>query len=310
MPTKAVEDLLPKELPADIDKVLEDLSTIIKEVVSYGTHVLCWCANSGITGNEHAPLLLSFRHVLELLDAISVLIRKSCFEPTKLILRSIFETLLNMEYLLQSDFECRSRDFLYFHALQQKKSLQSILDYKKSQIQYIKNPIILKNLSTTFIKKVEREIGIFEKELDRPYIAESKKEYAAYKKKFRSNPGYWFSLRGGPHSISDLAEKLNKKERYIILYKEWSQLTHGTGVFQRKFQKAADGGTYFIQLRLPSDNDIIPSLSISFGLDAIRLLIGKYLPHKFSDMTRWYDAEIRSKYLALSEMYFPAESGQ
>ena len=300
MPTKAIESLLPKELPRDIDNVLAGLSVTIDEVVSYGTHVLNWCGNSGVTGNEHAPLMLSFRHVLEILDATSVLVRKSCFEPAKLLLRSVFETSLNMEYLLQSDFECRSRDFIYFLTLQQKKNFKSILEHKRKQVGSITNPIIQKKMSST-IKKIENEIGIIDKQLDRPYLAESKKEFAAYKKKYNSSPSYWFSLRNGPYSIANLAAALNKKERYLILYKEWSQLTHGMGIFRKKIQRAANGGIYFIQLRLPEDNDIIPSLSISFGLETIQLMIKRYVPQRILEMKCWYNTEIRKKLLALSE---------
>jgi hypothetical protein len=300
MPTNSIEELLPRDLSPDIQEVLSRLSGLIEETVNFGTYVFDWCVNSGATGNEHAPLMLSFRHVLEMLDAISVLVRVSCFEPAKLILRSVFETSLNMQYLVQSDFKCRSHDFIYYHTLHQKKSLHSILENKKKQIQSITDTGLLKKISFT-IKKIDNEIGIIDKQLDRSYLADSKNEYTAYKRNHKTSPSNWFSLRNGPQNIAELAEKLKKKESYLILYKKWSQLTHGTEIFQNKVQKASDGGTYFVQIRLPVDNDIIPSLAISYGLDTMRIMISKYVPAKIPNMNKWYETEIKKDYLALSE---------
>jgi hypothetical protein len=300
MPTNPIEDLIPRNLPSDIERVLASLSALIEETVNFGTHVLNWCSNSAVSGNEHAPLILSFRHILELLDAISVLLKKSCFEPCKLLLRSIFETLLNMEYLLKEDFVQRGKDFLFWNRIQYRKSLLSMYAFKTEQEKAASDPVLKSKLVST-IEKIKKEIQAVDKSLAHSSCTESRVEFERYKKSMKREPGYWYSLRNGPPNIAVLAEHLNKKERYLILYKEWAQFSHGINIFQGNISRAKDGGTLFTQIRLPRNNGTIVSLAISFGMESMRLMIRKYVKERRREMDEWYFKEIREGYLWVSE---------
>jgi hypothetical protein len=92
MPTKPNGDFIPRNIddPA-IQEILNQYSSSLEELVNFASHVAKWCAERIHGGEELAPLYLSFRHIFELIDAISVLVKYSCIDPCKILLRSVFE---------------------------------------------------------------------------------------------------------------------------------------------------------------------------------------------------------------------------
>ncbi len=80
--------------------------------MNFASHVAGWCAEKIHGGEELAPLYLSFRHIFELIDAISVLVKYSCIEPCKNLLRSVFESVLTVKYILEKDTDDRGTNFV------------------------------------------------------------------------------------------------------------------------------------------------------------------------------------------------------
>jgi hypothetical protein len=73
-------------------KTLGRFADLIQETVNFGTHVLEWELGSAPGGDETAPITLSLRHILELLDSVSINIRNACVDPCKLLLRGALES--------------------------------------------------------------------------------------------------------------------------------------------------------------------------------------------------------------------------
>jgi hypothetical protein len=113
MPTKPLIEFIPRGIEnSDIKPVLEHLTSLIDEIVNYGSHVFRWGIDSIRDGDENMPALLMYRHIFELIDSISVLVKNSSIEPSNIILRSLFESYLNYEYLFERDLKSRGLDFL------------------------------------------------------------------------------------------------------------------------------------------------------------------------------------------------------
>ena len=53
-----------------------------------------WDADKGRAGDENTPPLLFLRNIIELGDAISILIKNSSIDPAKPLLRSLLKILL------------------------------------------------------------------------------------------------------------------------------------------------------------------------------------------------------------------------
>jgi len=113
MPTKPNENFIPREIEnPEIQEILNQYSSVLEEIVNFASHVAKWCAEEIHGGEELAPLYLSFRHIFELIDAISVLVKYSCIAPCKILLRSVFESVLSVKYILEKDTEKRGMAFM------------------------------------------------------------------------------------------------------------------------------------------------------------------------------------------------------
>lgn len=121
-PREEVLDRARSDDNEELRQILEKLAGGIEETVNFGTHVFAWC-NEGAAGHsdEMAPLILSLRHVLQMFDAVSILIREGAIEPCNHHLRSAFESVLTIKYILQQNLEKRAMAFMVWHVHQRKK---------------------------------------------------------------------------------------------------------------------------------------------------------------------------------------------
>ena len=141
--TQPVNEILPKQIDLGLQQILDDFSLNIDEVVNYGTHILKWLLDfSKGNGDENLPLTMFFRDMLEKADSISILVKNSSIDPSKVILRSLFELHLFIEYLNEKYFTDRSMSFIVWHT---KDKLKINRSFKKGSQEY-------KNLS----KQVEK----------------------------------------------------------------------------------------------------------------------------------------------------------
>ncbi|QHV99304.1 DUF5677 domain-containing protein [Spirosoma endbachense] len=107
MKTKPVENVLP--LSVEAQTVMDVYSDAIHEMVCRGTHIFAESlkrnkSKETITEIDIAAPLL-FRHILELMDAISVQVKSGVIVPCKVYLRAIPEVVVSLEYLLRENTE-------------------------------------------------------------------------------------------------------------------------------------------------------------------------------------------------------------
>ena len=121
MPTKPLEKLLYRELSKVAAKdVIEIASPLLQELVNFSTNAFARSASSsdGNTDEDLAVLIL-YLHVIEMTDAVEILVSQSCPAPAQTLLRSSFEATLYLEHILEkeSDYVRRSLSWLvgYVH---------------------------------------------------------------------------------------------------------------------------------------------------------------------------------------------------
>ncbi|MGA2587182.1 MAG: DUF5677 domain-containing protein [Candidatus Aminicenantales bacterium] len=306
MPTKPINEFIPREIDnPEVRSILVHISSLIEEVINYGSHVFRWGMDSIKEGDENVPAFLMYRNIFELIDSISVLIRNSCIEPCNILLRSLFESLLNINYLFEKDLKSRGMDFLVW------KRHKKILSYRRFDpkddlyIQYEKKKAkdkILKYMPSGVIPDIEERIEKLKKLFELPSYKESSDEYERIKSTKGKPPRHWYSMHGGSNDVCQLAEHLGFPALYEILYRSWSELVHGTDIMEDKFSIEGPGVVSFSQLRLPSEVPSIARMTITFGLAAIRTLTDHYMPERAKENAEWYLKEIKDSYLNLNSI--------
>jgi len=307
MPTEPLLEFIPRGIEnSDIKAVLEPLSSLIDEVVNYGSHVFRWGADSIKDGDQNMPALLMFRHIFELIDSISVLIRNSSIEPGNIILRSLFESFMNFEYLFEKDFTSRGMDFLVCSRHKEILSLRRFdpKDEMHAQYEAMKaKDKISKDIPANPVTDIAERIERIKKILELPAYKESADEYDKVKAAPKGKtPKHWYSMHGGPKDACQLADYLAFPAQYDILYRSWSELVHGTDILKGKITYEGPGLVSFSSLRMPPEAPFVALMTITFGLSTIRLFTKHYIPEKISDNADWYQKEIRGPYMNLNKI--------
>lgn len=295
--TEPINEIHPKTPYPEINAILKYFSDSINEVVNYGTHLLKWIAESPSQGDQKLPTIMFFRSLLEKADSISILIKNSSIDSSKIILRSLFETHLSISYLNENYTEDRSMAFLVWNSKNIIKANRAFIkgnqEFKELQSRVEKdgNFLTVEDLENLPSAKpiIDTQLSL----LNKPEYKRVEKEYERTKKLIK-NPS-WYSLFNGPKSIEQLAKDLNMSTFYPLLYRPWSGSVHGTDIINGKIAKnensvEADGkvGASIIQLRLPTDSQQVTAFTLIFLFMTYKELIEKIIPDKRQDYFKWY----------------------
>ncbi len=272
--TKPIKDLLPDLDNKGLQDILNGFSYVLKEVINFSTHIFKWGKQlKDKDGDELLPIFLSYRHILELLDAISLLIEKGSTEPCKLLLRGILESTFNILYILKNDTEVRSKCFIVWYQKRKLKYLDSFnpeTNAGKDFFEQLKVDFFAGNNPELFIiNNTGEQKTLITKQFQKEKYKNISDEYEAKKKH------NWYSLYNGPRNLQELAKVLNLYSLYHILYKQWSEAIHGTDIFSGKMSRDENGLAAITQLRYFEHAQTVTSISIALYLKVSRSLSEK-----------------------------------
>ncbi|MDT0555266.1 DUF5677 domain-containing protein [Constantimarinum sp. W242] len=105
---KPLDDLLPLERDPYLIKVQNHFSDLLNQVIYYGTNIVELDTKVKREGKDNNVPTLFLRNILEISDSISILIRNSSIEPSKILLRSLIENSLSLAYMLEKNEKQRA----------------------------------------------------------------------------------------------------------------------------------------------------------------------------------------------------------
>jgi len=208
MPTEPHHSILYPDLSkAEARDVIEIASPLLRELVNYASSALLRCATStsGKVDNDIATLAL-YRHIIEMTDGIEVLLSQACSNPVVPLLRSSFEAVLSIEYILETeeDYVHRSLSWLvgYVH---KRLDMYERLEFSTSKGKEFRNAIaddkMLPHLKlpSTFAAAAGQARTNLKPMLTKPHIKAIQEEYC----RFARRPN-WYRLFGGPANLREL----------------------------------------------------------------------------------------------------------
>lgn len=301
--TRPIQDIHPKDIEQnEISELLKQFSDIVSETVNHGTHILKWEVTEATGSDENIPIAMMLRHILELTDAVSILVEKSSIDPCKTLLRSILETLLQLEYILESNTKERALSFLVWHYHKEIMLAKKLTPTDPSYTQLVQK--IQADKSTTsgitppVINNLADHIDNLEKILQLPLYATSEAEYQrliAAGSKVKN----WYQLFGNINNFEQLANHLNRQALYEVLYRGWSGPTHGTDIIQSKLSKSANGQGEIVQIRFVKDAQMVTHYAVTLGLMAYQIMVDKRIVKHKIENAQWY-LTISKAYLQLA----------
>lgn len=282
MPTKPLHSILYRELSVVAARdIIEIASPLLRETVNYATNVLGRCATAVSGKEEHAVLLLLYLHMIEMTDTVEILISRSCPTGAKLPLRSSFEALLSLEYILETDYERRCLCWLAQFMHERMKVYESFdpSTTRGKELQALQARDVW---STELPNPPEfpRFLENYRRRLAEPKYRAIESEYA------RGKLRRWYQLFGGPSNLCDLARHLDRGAQYECLYRRWSSITHAIEPARFLFT-AADGTQKLRALRDPSDTGNVATFASRYIVDATRLVLRRLRPGEERGFAEW-----------------------
>lgn len=298
MPTDPFESILYRDSAiANAKPLIEIAGPLLRELVNYGTNALVRCATS-TQGKENEDLaaLSLYRHILEMTDGVESLISQACAIPSIPLVRSSFESLVSLEYIIENDadYVTRSLSWLvgYTH---QRLEMYELLDPSTGRGAEFQRSIqkddSIRSLSLPPKSTIARAINKLNNLL-------SDSQFAAVNQDFFNLQGRkaWYRLYGGPNTLRDLAHRVGRSALYDFMYRYWSRVTHAQD-FAPFIARTAQGEGAIRSIRDPQELKNVASFSATIMLAGTRRLIGKFRPRE--DIKTWYERDIRPLYVQI-----------
>ncbi|WP_419857815.1 DUF5677 domain-containing protein [Candidatus Palauibacter irciniicola] len=288
MPTEPVRYVLdrPRALE-NVQQFNEHVQPVLQEVVNYSARALLRCMRStppNSTPDVHVVHFALFRQIIELADAVEILLSHACVAPSKPLLRSMFEAMLSLQYQLEDEASETRRTLSWVHAdvYQRRRSSERIRDRELTDR-------ILEGMPDDALKDTERHIQAMTAFLNKPHMKEVVDAYAAHSHR---RPR-WYSLFGGPQTLRDLAKHLGWLDFYDIKYREWSTMLHAQGPLQEVMRPAGKKQVSMRGLRHPDDLYGVALFTLTFLLSAMATLTDRFRAGEAREREEWYKAEVR-----------------
>lgn len=298
MPTEPLQSILYRDLSkAQARPVIEVASGVLQELVNFASNALVRCETSTKgQDNEDLVVLFLYRHIMEMTDGVEVLISQSSATPGIPLIRSSFEALISMEYIVEDDAEYVMRSLAWLvDYLHQRLDLYESLDPSTSRGQEFQRALSQdKTVSTIPVvaeDRVRQAVANLQDLLAKPQFAAIEKDFTELK-----GQRAWYRLYGGPNDIRRLAHHVGRGAQYDFLYRQWCRVSHAHD-FAPFFAKTLDGEAAIRGIRDPSDLKDVANFAATFMLGATRALIGKFRPGE--DISTWYSREVRPGYVQL-----------
>jgi hypothetical protein len=308
MPTDSFPELLDRDrAKVEAQELIEATCPLLREMVNYGTYACVRCMRAPDRDrqgaeNEDMPPLVLYQYLIEQVDAVEVLLSQGCANGAVPALRSAFEAVLSLEYILGSDshYEKRTLAWIccYIHRrIQKHEGLDAGTTCGAPRMKvmedYFGEPIPSYD-SAEGVAKLRTVLA-------RPQFEELEADYATRTTTRPWQVPNWFSLLGGPRDRRQLAKFLNHEPEYLTLYGEWSDIAHATDAAVYVVPGDEPNQAAFKPLRFAAMLPQRGFLAASFMLRGTRLLLQHFRPNE-PGLETWYLRDVKARYNALQRL--------
>jgi len=303
-----VEDFIGIDLDPNVLTMFGEWDEYLNKIVHFGGEIFLEILNKPTLGKEDSlPLIMFFRNSIELVGSISSLIVNFYSEPAKIILRTLLETMLYINYITLKDSKQRSLSFLicqYHEKLNGYKKFDPTKEQGRRFREQLNDDEFFKTYKFEKQDLLKAQMDNLESLIKSDLYKEVEKEYQRIKKENPRHKPVWYELYGGPKSIEKLASHLKVGSLYEIIYRNLSKGSHGHNIIDGYISDGGGGITNFSQIRFPYSAQFVCQFTITLSLKIYRIIILNQVPAMFNRYRTFYINEIRDFNLALTKHKF------
>ena len=306
MPTDPPRDLYDPEYSISaVQPVAGRACPIIHEVVAHGTEVFDSClrvaseSGKGEPLDVHVAIFFAFHRLLESIDAANGLVRMGHVASSRLPLRSAFEALLALEYMLQADTTNRAYAFLVgqMHSRLRECDLQTAGTDARLALE---RDAAAEGMTCSIDLNADapKARAKIEAILQTPRWRAAAEAWETARRSPNHRPA-WYSLFGGPKNLRELAGKVERRYLYALVYRSFSETTHAADL-SRVFS-AGEGMVRFGCIpdwRHARDS---AALALYLGTTASRQVLTRYRPSDLVHHVYWFKTKIKAVFIAMAD---------
>lgn len=260
---------------------LEVLDSAASGLINEATWIFARCWESAATALTDEVILVLYRHMIEMADAMHILLLRSASVPARLPLRSLFEVLLYIEHLLDTDTENRARAYVvgsYLWGLRWARRMEKGSQARKQFVKEVGSDRLVTPPMIAGWTVDPQEIQQTEAHLKSPEFAPIYEKFQQFKKDRKRWPRWYEGLTPKISNLNALALRLGRGAQYV-LYDHWSRAMHPDLLAVHiERESDASGKGYLRELRDGTDISQIAHGLAWFLKDGTKALLERYRP--------------------------------
>lgn len=216
--------------PCTLEEVQYLTCYVIRQSVYAGTHLLDHLLRNPPGAASHLAPLMLYRNALDLGDAIGTLLRFGSSATASTLVRSLFETSLGLEFILEKNtfHEDRASCYQAFRWIEKYRNYTRYDPGTKegADLHRILDADERLNEAIFPRKDLSNERQAIEQVLNSTIYKPFWDKYKAAKPR----PKHWYSLCSKAPEIRSLARLIGREAEYVVLYKQLSECAHASDV--------------------------------------------------------------------------------
>lgn len=307
-PTPPFKSLLdPEYARQEARQIIDVACPLLRELVNFATHSFNDCQQGATTlGVDEAwgPLRLYYQ-IIEMIDAVEVLLRESCVHPAMGPLRSAYEAGLYLTFIHYHD-DFREASLAWFIG-QVRQRITSLERKDPTAAAKAGEVIGITEADLRLYKEVQQKIAVYHKELQRPDLQALA---------LRVKNAKWYQALNAGDNLFDLSKTLDALEEeratreglpvmkiwlraYKFLKSQYDEVLHG-GDFDRWATHNDAGAVVFTRIRDGGSARQVASNAANVILQATRLSVHRFRPDRDAHLQKWYVEKIQQRYVPLA----------
>lgn len=296
---KPLDSIIDREIAIElVNSTYSETNELLIDLVNYGSNLIARAFDRSPKNLSDIIVIGHFaKSAIAAFDSIQIGFKNASYINVKLSTRALLELSFQLEWLLERDSDKRAKQF-YVSLLRKKKMLNEL---------YMGNSSGSNDLFTSFTNRgfndpttyLNSYVNLVNNQNNSIDTILAKSEYSNINQEFdrtgRNNYDVnWYSIFGGPSSIRQLANSINRMVEYQVFYSSYSQFMHSS-----HFEKNVtfeDRKVIFENIR--SVENILPDLNFACSLifRVYRWITLKYLPSESQQFGMKYLQDWREQY--------------
>lgn len=279
----------------DVKEIIEQASYVLDSVITRFGEV----ENEMIIGTSRKDdfvdtvIILFIRKIMEQLDAINVLYSVSLFEPAQIILRSLIENIVGLEFILKDHTQKRAAAYYLEHHYQEldkgkiyfnaESEYGKLIIATKGEDEFYKNCEKLEKKQQALNRLIKSKTVFQETDAARKQKLGAKKKQSKNKKKVYIQ---WYEVCSNITSIYGLMKEIGYEKYYDGIYGGLSFESHGLNAAMG--MSADENGLSLKWIRDPEGGRTTFELACSFSIGALQKIY-QYLGDGKSEIAEFKD---------------------